>query len=1710
MLRASVNSFGFGGSNAHAVIESPRYLAPAASGRYIRSHQDAENFDFDMDDDLMSDSPEKPTLLVVSANDEESLKKNIKALEAHLLNPQVSVKLEDLAYTLSEKRSHHFHRGFVSTTSVEEIPWNNIVEGKRRTRCAIAMVFTGQGAQWPQMGKQLLAAFPEARAMIERLDQALATLPETERPSWRLAKELTEPRGADVMRQPEFSQPLVTALQLAYLSVLEKFGVTPSTVIGHSSGEIAAAAAAGFLAPEDAIKIAYFRGFASKMSSKRTEAAKDGALGMLAVGIGADLMPPYLEGSEVEVACYNSPSSVTLSGRVAELEKVEARLKTAGVFARMLQVDLAYHSKYMAEIGETYKELLLARCQKPLDGSREIRWFSSVTGTLVGEGELADAEYWRMNMVSPVRFAEAAAAMLQVKEPPNMLVELGPSNALAGPISQIIKSLPGSDGIQYTAVAKRGPSSLQALFDTAGHLYVAGAAIDLARVNQYDKPKFIVDMPNYQWNHSTRFWNEGPASKDWRFRKFILHDLLGSKVPGTSWTSPSFSRLLRLSDVPWLRDHKLGDQVVLPGTAYFSMAAEAVFQTTMVTEWKMQAPESYRYRMQDIKLMRGMVLEENADTRIMLSLSPTTRSTSPWFVFRIYTRRLGEEIETIEHCSGLICVEVDPQSARAQPEQLKPLRYPAPGALWYKACQDVGFSFGPGFQRLVDVECTPGSRAVRATVSLAHPETPWQQSPYAMHPACMDSCTQAFLPGVWNGDRAAMSCVTIGTHIDSLVFNGRPASCEKAMCVARVEHIPGRREGVAENYLGHCSLYHPTDGTLLLEIAGFQLGRVEAREDSTATHVYKCQMWNPDVSTLSQAQLQQYVDEAMTGATDDVSQSAAVQAVIDLVVFKTPTLRVLELCRDPTSTSSLWLEAAQEQRPDVPSRGSSSGYHYITNDAGALLAARDQYAHIANTEFSLVASSHPPALGNDKHHLVIAKLAKDDTDLSAVGAFIREALTGEGYALVVSDQDECGSILSRAGLRRVHSFTYGPEKRRAYLAQPGDVLEINGLRQAAEVNLVHFTEKPSPEALQAAAALEQEYCWKIKHVASPVSAEIQRHSTVLVLDELVESVLGTVNAEQWDGLQGLVQNECKLLWVTCGGQLHVTDPTKAAINGLLRVIRREEPHLNHTLMTLDIASPAGEETVSAIDKCLCLLTSRTSAATTAISHPVDVEFAERGGVMHVSRVVPDVLVNSTWRSESSQGSLATDTALFERASTIRLAAEQIGTMDHLCFREVSAQPPTLQPNHVEVDIVAAGLNFKDVATTLGIVPSDEFRLGWECSGVVAAVAADVTKFRPGQRVAVYGTGSLANRIQTTCERVHAIPDSMSFDEAATVPVAYMTALYALYDLAQLRKGQRVLIHSATGGVGIAAIQLARHVGAEVFATVGSEEKRRFLEETWSVPPHQIFSSRTRDFGAKILALTRGAGIDVVLNSLTGELLEESWRIVAAGGTLVDISKKDMLARNALPMEPFTRNASYRALDTSLPSFTDDMIARCLSQTFHLMEQGRLQPIAPVTAFGFDAVPDALRLMRGAKHLGKLVISRSVNENPRVLVSHALALCQIIVPLTDYLTTIIRCAPRRESSLSGTTQVISSSVVSRASVAVLRCGWRKTEPRTFRPWRAAATTTKSLEASSKASRRLGATSTSLQEMSPLPRMCVAPSERLVFLLAASSREPWYYG
>ena len=535
------------------VLEEPKKLIGDAKPTFASSISQSN-------DDLFGPDESTSTrlfTLVFSANDESSLQAYCKKLRRYLMNPSVKVTLPDLAYTLAERRTHHYNRGYIvaQSTALDESAF--VFQKKSTETPRVGFVFTGQGAQWSRMGKSLVENFPLASLLLKHLDDVLQSIPNP--PSWSLLKELVEPRSPELLRSPEFSQPLVTALQLVIMAVLEDWGVTPEVVVGHSSGELAAACAAGYLSKEDALKAAFYRGQAAKNCK-----VDSGPVGMLAVGLGADQVDKYIQDATdaVQIACFNSPSSVTLSGRLSSLEDVKTHLVEDGHFARLLQVNLAYHSRYMKEIGEDYEALLEADFENLSSREGHVSMYSSVFGREM-EG-LTDARYWKKNMVSPVRFDQAAQAMLSGKDKVNFLIEIGPSNALAGPVKQILTKL-GSQGsnVQYCTALSRGQDSIKSTYDLAGRLFASGGVINLARVNmdvveaQKAPPAVIIDLPNYSWNYSNEYWYESEASKDWRNRMFPHHDLLGSKVLATSWHTPAWKKTLKVGDLPWLKDHKV-------------------------------------------------------------------------------------------------------------------------------------------------------------------------------------------------------------------------------------------------------------------------------------------------------------------------------------------------------------------------------------------------------------------------------------------------------------------------------------------------------------------------------------------------------------------------------------------------------------------------------------------------------------------------------------------------------------------------------------------------------------------------------------------------------------------------------------------------------------------------------------------------------------------------------------------------------------------------------------------------------------------------------------------------------------------------------------------------------------------------------------------------------------------------------------------------
>jgi NADPH:quinone reductase-like Zn-dependent oxidoreductase/acyl carrier protein len=267
-------------------------------------------------------------------------------------------------------------------------------------------------------------------------------------------------------------------------------------------------------------------------------------------------------------------------------------------------------------------------------------------------------------------------------------------------------------------------------------------------------------------------------------------------------------------------------------------------------------------------------------------------------------------------------------------------------------------------------------------------------------------------------------------------------------------------------------------------------------------------------------------------------------------------------------------------------------------------------------------------------------------------------------------------------------------------------------------------------------------------------------------------------------------------------------------------------------------------------------------------------------------------------------------------------------------------------------------------------------LGLEAAGVVRAIGPGVDDLQIGDRVMVMGGASLF----TTHALVPSIncwkfPESLSFQEAATMPCVFLTVIYGLLEVGQMRAGQTVLIHSACGGVGHAAIQLCRAFGATIYCTVGSEEKRNFLEVELGISRGHIFDSRSRSFLADVMRVTNGAGVDIVLNSLSGELLHASWDCVAPFGKMIEIGKRDLVANGRLPLNPFAENRSFHGIELAhLCQQRPTECRRLLKKTMELYEEGKIKPIFPIKNFEMAEAEQCFRYMQQGRHIGKVILS----------------------------------------------------------------------------------------------------------------------------------------
>jgi acyl transferase domain-containing protein len=403
--------------------------------------------------------------------------------------------LDQLAFTLSSRRSVFDNRSYAVASTLTELQGqlhDSLPKARRATKNdKLFMIFTGQGAHWQRMGAELLV-YPVFARSLDSTQEYLRTLG----CPWNLVEELLRKEDSR-LHEPSLSQPICTAIQVALVDLLSHWGVRAKTVVGHSSGEIAAAYAAQIISHETAVSIANFRGVYSSLVDERLGNTTTGT--MMAAGVSekeAELYLTRLTSGRAVVACINSPLSVTLSGDGSAISELQTMLTVDGKFARALRVTTAYHSHHMLTIADDY---LASMAELPtlLPSKDAPVMFSSVTGARIQAIEI-DAAYWVKNMTSPVRFAQAVKSLLSYSETKKRrktvikygcVLEVGPHAALQGPLKQILAEVDDrlNNTILYNSVLSRGKQADRSALSCIGSMWAQGLTVDLARVNFLDQ-----------------------------------------------------------------------------------------------------------------------------------------------------------------------------------------------------------------------------------------------------------------------------------------------------------------------------------------------------------------------------------------------------------------------------------------------------------------------------------------------------------------------------------------------------------------------------------------------------------------------------------------------------------------------------------------------------------------------------------------------------------------------------------------------------------------------------------------------------------------------------------------------------------------------------------------------------------------------------------------------------------------------------------------------------------------------------------------------------------------------------------------------------------------------------------------------------------------------------------------------------------------------
>ncbi|MFY9809641.1 MAG: SDR family NAD(P)-dependent oxidoreductase [Pseudonocardiaceae bacterium] len=1687
-----INSFGFGGANAHVVL---------AEGRRPTQPSTAEP--------VVDALP-----VVVSARSTQALVEAARLMSTRLAESKPG-DFYDLCFTSARRRGHHPHRGVVlartagdaakrlqALTEQPQAAGGGISQKTAHGR--VAFVFCGNGSQWAGMGADLLISDPVFRAAVEAIDRRLVA-----RLGWSVLAELTAPPNGVRTTRTEVAQPTLFAVQAGLVDMLRVRGIIPAAVMGHSVGEVAASYASGALDLDAACHVVAERG--------RCQASAAGLGRMAAVGLPqAEVQELLASWPELELAGINSDQDVTISGDAHALAALGEHLVRQEVFFRELDLDYPFHSQAMDHVEDPLRAGLVGL----VPTETTIPMVSTMTGQPVC-GMDVGIDYWWSNLRRPVQFAAAVKHLLA--QDFDIFVEIGPHPVLRTYLRRLTTDADTPVAVVPTLV--READGEDAVQKSVASMIAAGAQVEWD--TYFPRRGCVADLPAYPWQRE-RHWNgnmhrlvrsSGDGTVD--------HPLLGERMPGLD---PIWQDVIEPVRVPWLADHRVGDSVVMPAAAYLEMALAAGRKTYETA-----------VEVTDIQIPKALVVPWEEDFEVQLQFAMSAEDG----FFHIASRH-DDSSEWQIHATGRTR-----RMWRSEPDPVNLATLSAPltehvGHEDYYVNRVDGIEHGPAFQVLRELHV--GDNEVLASYRLDAP-----QNGYEVHPTLLDGALQAsgpllssfaaghaFLPasigtircwrqpsatgfvhvrsrtrnaqyacldieiiddagtvsielrGVWLrrfealGAEPVQHYVTVlraAPHentpaaptplpgVDELVT----ASAEHRAAVVpwldrisgeglrRMKELTAHRAVAALEHLvpvGHAFAWEDLTVAGILpkyqRLVELLLGMARAhglaeRVDGRRWRLIRVAEPNRMHQSLvadfpqhiSELPLAGYVNskliEFLTGQADAVEvifgenaslieqyyehgvAAAAYQllarAFVQTVVQRWPCDRPLRILEVGGGTGGMTVSLLSVLPPERTK--------YIFTDLSAAFFGRAQtrfnkYDFVEYRVLDLDCDPMVQEFTEGSFDVVVAANVLHATkDLRRSVWRLSRLLSDGGLLLALEIHDPEFFVLPFGLFDGFWAFTDTDLRRRSPLLsrdQWPPLLRECGFSEVTQLghedepirnagSLIVAGRDSRPEVPTALPPADLGARWII---AAEDGTEEEFASTVVTC--LVEAgasqaraIMASRDTNEWTG--ALTDDGAPLRIALV---LSAADPVDDSLPGWPRVATNRAVHRGAVLRAVSMACGALRATP---DVTFWIVTrpsgvlpapERAAVPDDAVAWGVARSLANEQPAMCPKRLSLERGANLAEDTHRLTRELLTPSAEDEIVLTragrfvprvvppppaVDVITDADGTPYTLALRDqglsyrlawVPSSPKSPGPNEVVIEVRAAALNYRDVLHAVGMLPPEAIHgtnsakgFGHECAGVVTAVGSEVTTMRRGDHVFGLASPALASHVVANAAAVRRIPDGMSFEEAATLPVVASTVQHSLGNLARLMPGEVLLVHGGAGGVGLAALQYAQHVGATVIATAGTDVKRNFLR---AMGVEHVLDSRSLSFADEVLALTGEQGVDVVLNSLAGEAIPRSLELLRPYGRFIELGKRDILENKRLPLRPLERNISFFCVDLSNTELDNSGHGSPRIQLVtEQIKAGVYHPL-PHILYPAGRIDEAFQLLQHSRHVGKIVVA----------------------------------------------------------------------------------------------------------------------------------------